>query len=126
MVESEEQAVTPLHHVGRLAHAATLAALGQTPDPPTMGIDDIQEAVTVLTVALGAPTLTDLLTVEEAASIIGIDPSSVRRTVAEGRLTYAHVSSPRRKYLDRSAVIAYRDAPKPRGGRPRGGTEAGH
>lgn len=117
---ADDHAITAMHHVGRLAHAATLAAIARLAGAPT--IDDIEEAVTVLTVALEGvdpDSLVQLVTVDEAAAIIGMSASGVRSAIQFGRLAYAREDNQRRKWLARAAVVAYRDRLAPRGGRPR-------
>lgn len=63
----------------------------------------------------------ELLTVEQAASMLGMHPASVRRAILAGRLRGQHLS-PRVLVLTRAEVERYRDTEPKRGwpkGRPR-------
>jgi excisionase family DNA binding protein len=115
---SDETTLSPMTLVGRLAHGATLAALSRIAGAPS--IDDIQEAVTVLTVALdgdGRYPLVDALTTVEAAALLGRTRQHVAHLCAEGVLPATRIGRDWR--IDRAGVVAYRDAEKDKGGRPR-------
>lgn len=101
--------ITARTAIGLLAHAATLASIHGLTD---LTRDRIGECVTILTVAVEGDdpgALVQHVTVNEAAAILGVTPATVRATIRDGRLAYSREVNARRKYLDRAAVVAYRD-----------------
>jgi len=63
------------------------------------------------------PEGAEMLTVEEAAQLIGIQPGSVRTAIADGRLPAIRFGK-RVLMINRADAERYRDTPKDRGGRP--------